>query len=75
MPTWVAGVLQWAVGMALAYVKPEDVKKELASLFEVLDQAIQGVDAKVTGPFKGVADQVALEFHECAVAIVAALRK
>lgn len=75
MPTWVVGVLQWAVGMALQYVKPEDVKKELANLFEVIDQAVQAADAKVTGPFKGVADEVALEFHECSKAIVEALRK
>lgn len=74
MPTWVVGILQWAVGLALQHISAADVKKELALLFEALDAAIQAADARVTGPFKGVADEVALAFHDAAQAVVAALR-
>lgn len=75
MPTWVVGILQWAVGLALQHISAADVKKMLATVFVELDQAVQAVDARVTGPFKGVADEVALAFHDACTAVVDALRK
>lgn len=75
MPVWLVGILEWVVAMALKRLKPEDVKREVADLFELLDNAVQAVGARVTGPFKGVSDEVALAFHECTVEVVKALRK
>ncbi len=74
MPTWIVSLLQWVVGLLLQHISPAQVKSELAVLFEGLDVAIQAADAKVTGPFKGVADEVALEFHDACTAVVAALK-
>lgn len=75
MPVWVVGVLQYVVGLLLQHISASDVKKEIAVLFEMLDGAIQAADARVTGPFKGVADEVAVAFHDVCVAIVEALKK
>ncbi len=63
MPGWVVSVLEWAIGLALQQIDAADAKKGVASLFEALDAAVQAADKKITGPFKGVADEVAVAFH------------
>lgn len=73
MPTWVIGILEWAVGLALQHVNAADVKKAIAGGVAALDAAIQAKEAGVKGPFEGVADEVALAFHEAAIAVVTAL--
>ncbi len=75
MPVWVVGVLEWAIGLALSHLSHTSVKKELAALFVALDAAVQAADKNVSGPFKGVADEVAEAFHVAVVDVVAALSK
>lgn len=75
MPAYLVSMLSWVVGQALQHVTPEDAKDGVAKLFVQLDKLVQEADKSVEGPFKGIADQVALEFHEACVAIETALAK
>ncbi len=75
MPNWVIGVLEWGLSIFLQHISAADVKTVVADLFEGLDNTVQAADSRLSGPFKGVADEVAVAFHEAVLVIVAALRK
>ncbi len=74
MPVWAVGILEWVIGMALKRLKPEDVKREFASLITTIDTFVMSQEAKVKGPLEGVADEVAEAFHACCTTVVAALK-
>lgn len=75
MPTWLVGVLEWGVGLLLQHLDGPSAKKALASLLTAIDAAVQAAESRITGPFEGVADEVALAFHQAVVEIVAVLTK
>lgn len=75
MPTWVIGILEWAVGLVLQHVSAADVKTKVADIFATIDASVQAAEKTNTGPFKGLGDEVCVAFHEACVAIVAALKQ
>lgn len=75
MPTWVVSLLETAVHLVLANLSQDWAKQVLCNTLRSVDAAVQATDATLTGPFKGVADEVAQAFHAAVVSICQALGK
>jgi len=75
VPAWVLSILEWALALALKNIKPEDVKKELSVVVKAVDAFIASAESKVSGPAKGIADEVEAALHAAFAAIITALDK
>lgn len=75
MPTWLEPVLKWAVDQLLRNLNTDWAKQGLIFALTEVDAAVQAADARVTGQFKGLADEAAKKFDEAVKEIVAVLSK
>ncbi len=67
-------VIEWAVAKGIDSVTTQEEKDALAWLLGQVDKLVTAVDATVSGPFKGVADEVAAGLHTGLQALVTSLQ-
>lgn len=74
LPGYVTTMLEWAVGLLLSHLDQDTAKKGVVMLLEAIDGIVQEQDARVDGPLKGLADEVAVAFHGSVQSIVKTLQ-